>query len=48
MREGQFDYVVHTAAPLVDDPRLTDFERDFLIPSVAGYVSSRRSRIWGN
>lgn len=36
MREGAFDYVVHTAAPLVDDPRLKDFERDFLVPSVDG------------
>jgi nucleoside-diphosphate-sugar epimerase len=36
IREGGFDYVVHTAAPLVDDPRLRDFEKDFLVPSVDG------------
>lgn len=31
-----FDYVIHTAAPLLDDPRLTDFVKDFLNPSVDG------------
>jgi nucleoside-diphosphate-sugar epimerase len=36
MREGEFDYVIHVAAPLLDDPRLSDFERDFLAPSVDG------------
>jgi hypothetical protein len=36
MKEGGFDYVIHTAAPLLDDPRLRDFEKDFLKPSVDG------------
>lgn len=31
-----FDYVVHSAAPLLDDPRNEDFDRDFLRPSVSG------------
>lgn len=34
-----FDYVIHTAAPLLDDPRNTDFDENFLKPSVSGYVS---------
>jgi hypothetical protein len=33
-----FDYIVHTAAPLLDNPANTDFDRDFLRPSVEGYV----------
>lgn len=36
MKEGAFDYVIHTAAPLLDDPRLKDFEKDFFEPSVNG------------
>jgi nucleoside-diphosphate-sugar epimerase len=36
MKEGGFDYVIHTAAPLLDDPRLNDFEMGFLKPSVDG------------
>ncbi len=35
-----FDYVIHTAAPMVDDPRLKDFDRDVLRPSVRGYGQS--------
>jgi nucleoside-diphosphate-sugar epimerase len=35
-KNGDFDYVVHSAAPLLDDPGNTDFERDFLRPSVSG------------
>ena len=35
-KDNDFDFVVHTAAPLLDDPRLSDFEKDFLIPSVNG------------
>ncbi len=34
MEEVDFDYVIHTAAPLLDDPRNVDFRRDFLQPSV--------------
>jgi nucleoside-diphosphate-sugar epimerase len=36
MKEEGIDYVIHTAAPLLDDPRLKDFEKDFLEPSVNG------------
>ena len=36
MKEENFDYVIHVAAPLLDDPRLKDFEKDFLKPSVDG------------
>lgn len=36
VKEGNFDYVIHTAAPLLDDPGNTDFKRDFLEPSVDG------------
>ena len=35
-KTNDFDYVVHTAAPLLDNPANTDFERDFLKPSVSG------------
>lgn len=37
-QDVEFDYVVHTAAPLLDDPANEDFDRDFLKPSVDGYV----------
>ncbi|KAL2062619.1 hypothetical protein VTL71DRAFT_5691 [Oculimacula yallundae] len=43
IKEGEFDYVVHTAAPLLDDPGNTDFERDFLGPSVGGAVELLKS-----
>jgi nucleoside-diphosphate-sugar epimerase len=36
IKNGNFDYVIHTAAPLLDDPKNTDFERDFLRTSVDG------------
>jgi hypothetical protein len=36
IRDGGFDYLVHTAALLVDDLRLRDFESDFLVPNVDG------------
>jgi nucleoside-diphosphate-sugar epimerase len=32
--EHDVDYVIHSAAPLLDDERNTDFERDFLKPGV--------------
>ena len=35
-KNNEIDYVVHTAAPLLDDPRLSDFETHFLKPSVKG------------
>ena len=31
-----FDYVIHTAAPLLDDPNNIDFDENFLAPSVKG------------
>jgi nucleoside-diphosphate-sugar epimerase len=37
-QETEFDYVIHTAAPLLDDPKNTDFDKDFLAPSVKGCV----------
>ncbi|KAG4437215.1 hypothetical protein IFR05_007304 [Cadophora sp. M221] len=43
IKEGEFDFVVHTAAPLLDDPGNTDFERDFLVPSVDGAVELLKS-----
>jgi nucleoside-diphosphate-sugar epimerase len=37
-KNKDINYVMHVAAPLLDDPRNTDYERDFLRPSVEGYV----------
>jgi len=37
-QNNDFDFVIHTAAPLLDDSRLSDFEKDFLAPSVNGRV----------
>jgi nucleoside-diphosphate-sugar epimerase len=37
-----FDHIVHVAAPLLDNPANTDYDRDFLRPSVEGYGSSHR------
>lgn len=34
IKGGGFDYVVHTAAPVLDDPANKDFVEDFLRPSV--------------
>lgn len=31
--------IIHVAAPLLDNPANTDYDRDFLKPSVDGYVS---------
>ncbi|CZT50831.1 uncharacterized protein RSE6_11891 [Rhynchosporium secalis] len=42
-KEGEFDFVVHTAAPLLDDPGNTNFERDFLNPSVGGALELLKS-----
>jgi nucleoside-diphosphate-sugar epimerase len=36
----EFDYIVHVAAPLLDNPANTDFDRDFLRPSVEGLDGS--------
>lgn len=35
-QNGNFDYVVHVAAPVLDNPKNTDFERDFAEPSIKG------------
>jgi nucleoside-diphosphate-sugar epimerase len=35
-KKGDFDFVVHAAAPLLDNPENTDFEKHFLRPSVQG------------
>ena len=37
-QKHDFDYVVHSAAPLLDDPQNTDFDEHYLRPSVSGYV----------
>lgn len=42
-KNNDFDYVIHTAAPLLDDPRLSDFEKDFLNPSVNGGLELLKS-----
>lgn len=34
--KGNFDYVVHVAAPVLDNPKNTDYERDFAEPSIKG------------
>ena len=34
--KNNFDYVVHVAAPVLDNPKNTDFERDFAEPSIKG------------
>jgi nucleoside-diphosphate-sugar epimerase len=31
-----FDYIIHVAAPLLDNPANTDYDRDYLRPSVEG------------
>jgi nucleoside-diphosphate-sugar epimerase len=36
-REHDLDYVVHVAAPLLDNPKNVDFDKHFLEPSVKGY-----------
>jgi nucleoside-diphosphate-sugar epimerase len=36
-KENDLDYVVHVAAPLLDNPKNIDFDKDFLEPSVKGY-----------
>lgn len=43
-QEKEFDYVIHTAAPLLDDPKNTDFVKHFLEPSVDGYVEDTSKR----
>ncbi|KAG9234404.1 hypothetical protein BJ875DRAFT_376469 [Amylocarpus encephaloides] len=34
-QEKEFEYVIHTAAPLLDDPANTDFVKHFLEPNIA-------------
>ncbi|KAK0650026.1 hypothetical protein B0T16DRAFT_325498 [Cercophora newfieldiana] len=38
-----FDYIAHVAAPLLDNPAHTDYDRDFLKPSVDGNLALLRS-----
>ncbi|KAH6712093.1 hypothetical protein BKA61DRAFT_644462 [Leptodontidium sp. MPI-SDFR-AT-0119] len=38
-----FDYVIHSAAPLLDDPNNKDFIKDFLTPSVDGATEILKS-----
>ena len=35
-KEGNFDYVIHVAAPVLDNPKNTDFIKDFAEPSEKG------------
>ncbi|RDW68196.1 hypothetical protein BP5796_08853 [Coleophoma crateriformis] len=42
-QEADIDYVIHTAAPLLDDPTNTDFDKDFLKPSVHGMTELLQS-----
>ncbi|EHK96260.1 putative uncharacterized oxidoreductase [Glarea lozoyensis 74030] len=42
-QEGNFDYVIHTAAPLLDNLENTDFVKHYLEPSVHGRVFSSDS-----
>ena len=35
-KSNDFNHVVHVAAPLLDGPGNTDYDRDFLRPSVEG------------
>jgi nucleoside-diphosphate-sugar epimerase len=35
-QKTDYDYVIHTAAPLLDNPQNTDFDKHFLAPSVKG------------
>jgi nucleoside-diphosphate-sugar epimerase len=35
-KSNNFDHIVHIAAPLLDNPANTDYDRDFLRPSVEG------------
>jgi nucleoside-diphosphate-sugar epimerase len=35
-KKYSFDHIVHVAAPLLDNPANTDYDRDFLKPSVDG------------
>jgi len=37
-KSHDFDYVVHVAAPLLDNPANVEFDKFFLEPSVKGYV----------
>lgn len=40
LRNNDFDYIIHVAAPVLDQKDNVDFDRDFLEPSVKGYVFS--------
>ena len=38
-QQNDFDYVVHVAGPLLDNPANVDFDKFFLEPSVKGYFT---------
>ncbi|OCL02063.1 NAD(P)-binding protein [Glonium stellatum] len=42
-KNKKFDHVIHVAAPLLDNPANTDFDRDFLKPGVQSNISLLRS-----
>ncbi|KAK3329374.1 hypothetical protein B0H66DRAFT_21086 [Apodospora peruviana] len=41
--DNKFDHVVHVAAPLLDNPANTDYDKHFLQPSVEGNLALLRS-----
>ncbi|KAL7940145.1 hypothetical protein V8C42DRAFT_338423 [Trichoderma barbatum] len=42
-KKKEFDHVVHVAAPLLDNPKNTDYDQHFLKPSVEGNLALLRS-----
>ncbi|ORX99878.1 hypothetical protein BCR34DRAFT_606460 [Clohesyomyces aquaticus] len=44
-QKNQFDYIVHVAAPLLDNPENTDYDIHFLKPSVDGNISLLKSAV---
>ncbi|KAF1997641.1 NAD(P)-binding protein [Amniculicola lignicola CBS 123094] len=44
-KKQDIDYIVHTAAPLLDDPANTDYDKHFLEPSVGANLSLFKSAV---
>ncbi|KFY48514.1 hypothetical protein V495_01271 [Pseudogymnoascus sp. VKM F-4514 (FW-929)] len=42
-KQTAFDHIIHVAAPLLDNPKNTDYDQDFLKPSVEGNLALLRS-----
>lgn len=42
-KHSEIDYVIHVAAPLLDDPKNTDFVENFEKPSILGNIGLLRS-----